>query len=134
MTRRTRTTAGALITTLVAAALVTAAPAFAGDGDDDEVIREGSCTGSTDWKVKAKSDDGRIEFEGEIDSNRNGQAWSWKIKHNGSVSAKGTSTTTGPSGSFEVERRLTNLAGTDQLVFKAKNPSSGEVCTGALAF
>ena len=134
MNRRTQTTAGTLVSTLVAASLLTAAPAFAGGHDDDEVIREGSCSGSTDWKVKAKTDDGRLEFEGEIDSNRNGQTWSWKIKHNGTVSAKGTSTTRGPSGSFEVERRLTNLSGTDQLVFKAKNPATGEVCTGSLAF
>jgi hypothetical protein len=131
---RTRTTAGLLVSALAAASLLSAAPAFAGGGDDDEVIRKGSCTGSTDWKVKAKTDDGRLEFEGEIDSNRTGQTWSWKIKHNGTVSARGTSTTTGPSGSFDVERRLTNLAGTDRFVFRAKNPSSGEVCTGVLAF
>ena len=94
------------------------------------MIREGSCSGSTDWKVKAKTDDGRLEFEGEIDSNRNGQTWSWKIKHNGTVSARGTSTTRGPSGSFEVERRLTNLSGTDQLVFKAKNPATARSARG----
>ena len=134
MNRRSRTASGTLVPVIVAAALLAAGPAFAGGGDDDEVIREGSCSASTDWKVKAKTDDGRLEFEGEIDSNRSGQSWSWKIKHNGSVSAKGASTTTRPSGSFEVERRLTDLAGTDQLVFKAKNPASGEVCRGTLAF
>ena len=115
------------------ASLLAAGPASA-DDDDDEVIREGSCSSGTDWKVKAKTDDGRIEFEGEVDSNQNGQTWTWKIKHNGTVSARGTATTTGPSGSFEVERKLTNLAGTDSFVFKARNPASGETCRGTLAF
>jgi hypothetical protein len=131
--RRTRALTGALLPGVLAALLATASPAIA-DDDDNEIIREGSCSGGTDWKVKAKDDDGRIEFEGEIDSNKVGQTWKWKIKHNGTVSARGTATTTGPSGSFDVERKLTNLAGTDQLVFKAKNPASGETCRGALAF
>lgn len=99
----------------------------------DATIREGSCSGSTDWKVKAKPDDGRIEFEGEIDSNRTGQSWTWVIKHNGSRSASGTATTKGPSGSFSVERRLVNLSGVDSFVFKATNPKSGEVCRGTVS-
>ena len=63
---------------LVAAAapVAVAGTATAGDGD---VVRRGSCTGSTDWKLKAKPDDGRIEVEGEVDSNRNGQDWRWRM-------------------------------------------------------
>lgn len=130
--RRTRIVIGALAP-LVTALVLVAAPAQAGD-DDNEIRREGSCSRGTDWKVKAKTDDGRIEFEGEVDSNQNGQTWHWRMKHNGAVSAKGTGTTTGPSGSFDVERKLANLAGTDQLVFKARNPASGERCRGTIAF
>ena len=133
LSRRARTTTGALVAVVLASLALAAGPASA-DDDDDEVIREGACSSGTDWKVKAKTDDGRIEFEGEVDSNQNGQTWKWKIKHNGTVSARGSATTTGPSGSFEVERKLTNLAGTDSFVFKAKNPSSGETCRGTLAF
>ena len=77
----------------------------AGAGDD-EIIRTGSCSGSADWKTKAKSRDGRIEFEGEVDSNTSGQKWAWKIKDNGQLVAKGSATTGGPSGSFDVERRI----------------------------
>ena len=69
------------------------------------MIRHGSCSGATDWKIKAKPDDGRIEVESEIDSNRNGQTWTWTLRHDGSVAAQGRSTTTGRSGSFEVERK-----------------------------
>ena len=100
-------------------------PAVAGDDDDDRVERNGSCSAGTDWKIKAKSDDGRIEVEAEIDSNKVGQTWSWKFKDNGTVFAKGQSTTTGPSGSFEVERKPANLAGTDHFVFRAVHAELG---------
>ena len=89
--------------------------------------RNGRSAG-TEWKIKAKADDGRIEVEAEIDSNKVGQSWSWKFKDNGSVFATGTSTTTSPSGSFEVERKPANKAGTDNFVFRAVHPKSGEVC------
>ncbi len=35
--------------------------------DDDRVIRTGSCSAGADWKLKVKTDDGRLEVEGEID-------------------------------------------------------------------
>jgi hypothetical protein len=129
-TRRHRSTAAALLAVLTAPVLV-AAPAFAGD---DDVIRRGSCSGSTDWKLKAGPEDGRIEVEGEVDSNRNGQTWRWRLRHNGSLSARGTATTHGPSGSFEVRRVVVNATGTDHLVFRARNPQTGEVCRGVLNF
>ena len=113
----------------LAALVLSAAPASAG-GDD--VQRHGSCTGSTHWKLKAGPDDGRIEVEGEVDSNRSGQTWTWRLVHNGSVSARGTRTTQGPSGSFEVHRRVVDLAGSDRLVLRASNPRTGEVCHGTV--
>jgi hypothetical protein len=116
---------------LALAAFMAAAPAAVASGSDD-VVRRGSCTGATHWKLKAGPDDGRLEVEGEIDSNRNGQTWAWRLVHNGSVSAHGTGTTRGPSGSFGVERRLVDLAGRDTLVFRARNPRSGEVCRGTV--
>ena len=109
-----------------------AGSASASGGGDDRVERSGSCSGSTDWKLKAKPDDGRLEVEGEIDSNRNGQTWNWVIRHNGAIAARGQARTTAPSGSFEVERRLANLAGVDTFVFRATNPASGEVCRGVV--
>ena len=63
-----------------------------------------------------------------------GQTWSWKFKDNGTVFAKGQSTTTGPSGSFEVERKPANLAGTDHFVFRAVHAGSGEVCRATVAW
>jgi hypothetical protein len=129
-TRRHRSTAAALLALLTAPVLV-AAPAHA---NDDDVIRRGSCSGSTDWKLKAGPEDGRIEVEGEVDSNRNGQTWRWRLRHDGSLSARGTATTHGPSGSFEVRRVVVDASGTDHLVFRARNPQTGEVCRGVLNF
>jgi hypothetical protein len=113
------------------ALLATAGPALANDAD---VIRRGGCSGSSDWKLKASPENGRIEVEGEVDSNRTGQTWKWRMLHNGTVSARGTATTTGPSGSFDVRRVMVNLAGTDQIGWRATNPATGEVCRGSLSF
>ena len=82
------------------------------------------------WKLKVGPEDGRLEVEGEVDSNRNGQTWRWSILHNGSLSASGTRTTRAPSGSFEVRRTVVNLRGTDTLTFRARNPRTGEQCRG----
>ena len=101
-------------------------------GDDDRVIRTGSCSGSADWKLKVKTDDGRLEVEGEVDCNVAGQQWRWTLRHNGSVSDRGTATTTARSGSFEVERKVVDLAGTDALVFRAVR--DGQVCRGVVNY
>jgi hypothetical protein len=103
-----------------------------GGGDDDRVIRTGSCSGSADWKLKVKTDDGRLEVEGEIDSNVAGQQWRWTLRHNGSVSDRGTGTTGGRSGSFDVERRIVDLAGTDVVTFRAVR--DGQVCRGVVNY
>jgi len=122
---------------IVSVALATAAlaaPALPASANDADVIRRGNCSLNADWKLKASPENGRIEVEGEVDSNRVGQTWNWRIKHNGSLSAKGSATTKAPSGSFEVRRLLVNLAGGDNITFRATNPKSNEVCRGSLTF
>lgn len=121
-----------LASALLAGSLLVSAPALAGGGD--VVLRSGACSGAADWKTKAKADDGRIEFQGQVDSNRTGQTWRWSIRHNGAVVARGTGTTAGRSASFGVERRIEDTAGTDRVVFRAVHPATGEVCRGGLAF
>jgi hypothetical protein len=120
-----------IVTATLAISAATVAPAVAGH---DEVIRRGNCSGNADWKLKAKSDDGRIEVEGEVDVNRNGQTWRWRILHNGNVSLRGTARTHAPSGSFSIERRIINARGTDTIGWRARNPASGQVCRGSLRF
>jgi hypothetical protein len=118
---------------LVVTATLPLLGANAAQASGREVIRHGSCSGSTDWKIKAKPDDGRIEVESEIDSNRNGQTWRWTLRHDGDVAAQGRSMTRGPSGSFEVARRTRDSAGSDSFTFRAVNAGSGEVCTARVS-
>ena len=133
MTSKTsRRLATALAVPTIVLSALTAAPAVASGGGDVHQS-SGSCSGSTDWKIKAKADDGRIEVEAEVDSNHSGQVWDWTIKHNGSMSAKGASTTRGLSGSFTVRRLMANLSGTDHFVFRAERRSTGAVCRGTIS-
>ena len=131
-TRTATRTAAVLSTALLATALTgLSAPAALASGDDD-VLRSGSCSARSDWKLKAGPDDGRLEVELEVDSDVPGQAWRWSLSRNGTRFASGTATTTRPSGSFEVERRTGDRAGVDTVAFRATNPRTGEVCRGSL--
>ena len=99
---------------------------------DTDVIRTGSCSGAADWKLKAHKDDGRIEVEFEVDSNRNGQEWRVKILDNDVLRHRAIHTTHGPSGSFSVERKIANMSGKDHIVARARNLNSGQTCVGNL--
>ena len=110
------------------------APASAALANDGDVIKTGSCTGSSDWKLKGSPENGQIEVEFEVDSNVVGQTWNVRLVKNGTVFWKGQRTTVGPSGSFEVERLTSNPAGTDTIRGRARNPETGEVCVGTLQY
>ncbi|MEA2676559.1 MAG: hypothetical protein QOJ81_700 [Chloroflexota bacterium] len=101
---------------------------------DGDVIRTGSCSNNSDWKLKLSPEDGRIEVEFEVDTPRIGQDWSVKIKKNGNAIFQGVRTTTAPSGSFEVRRVTSNPAGSDEFVGRAVNQATGEVCRGTATF
>ena len=121
-----------LLTGLMAIGILAAVPASA--GGDREVIRRGSCSGGTDWKYKAKADDGRIEVEYEVDQNRNGDRWRVKLFHDGNRFFKGTRVTGGASGSFDIERKVSNHQGVDRFRARARNLRTDEVCGGNVSF
>jgi hypothetical protein len=127
--RPTRTAVAIAATSFAVVLAGAAIPATAADG---EVRTHGACSASGTWKLKAKPDDGRLEVEGEVDVNRNGQTWRWKILRNGNVVANGSATTHAPSGSFSVERRIANPAGSDRIGWRATNPATGNTCQGSL--
>ena len=106
-----------------------ALPASAQAGD---VIRTGSCSAGSNWKLKSGARDAGLETEFEVDSNVNGQTWNWRLLENGTKVASGSAMTVGPSGSFTIRRVLANPAGTDTLVGRAVNPVTGEICRGQL--
>ena len=126
----TRTLAPLAVATSTAILLSTA-PAIANDGD---VIRRGRCSSAAIWKLKASPENGRIEVEGEVDSNRRGQTWAWSMSHNGTRFAAGRRTTQGRSGSFEVRRVPRNFRGTDTFVFAARRLGTSQVCRGVVRF
>ena len=104
-----------------------------GGGGGSDVRREGACSRAAHWKLKVKPDDGRLDVELEIDANRNGQVWTWRILHDGYVSYHGTRKTRAPSGSFSVERRVVDMAGADRVGFRARN-GAGQTCRGSLSY
>jgi hypothetical protein len=114
---------------------VATVPALASTNDsgDSGAGAAGSCSASSTWKLKSKLDDGRIEFEAEVDSNVNGQVWRWALAHNGELSAHGHKITKAPSGSFKVRRLLVNADGRDKISFRAKDHATGEVCKGQVS-
>jgi hypothetical protein len=100
----------------------TALPASANDRD---VIRKSAC-GNGVLKLKLSPDDGRIETEVEVDTNRNGQKWTVRVYRNGSRVVTTTGVTKGRSGSFEVRRLLANGAGPDTV--RATATRNGRTC------
>ncbi len=127
----TRRVPAALALTLAAVAgTVFMAPQATARGDDALVSR-GQCTGAGEWKLKAKHDDGRLEVEFEVDTNRVGQRWAVRMTDNRVRFFAGRRTTQAPSGSFSVERRTVNRAGSD--VIRARAVRGGNVCAGRLA-
>ena len=114
---------------VVLASTATAAGTKGGRG----IVKSGTCSASSTWKLKAKSDDGRIETEFEVDQNRVGKRWRVTLVRNGSTVFRGIRTTLAPSGSFSVNRLLAASAGT-RIIATAKALTSGETCRGAISF
>jgi hypothetical protein len=118
---------------LVAAGLLASMPtAFAGQrSGGGGVTAEGTCTGSSTWKLTANPQDTRIEVDFEVDSNVVGQVWRVRLLDNGTMFFLGKAMTQG-GGSFTVKRLTANQAGDDAITAKANNPATGEVCAGSV--
>jgi hypothetical protein len=128
MSKRSNRTAVLGIMSALALGTIAAVPAHAKDGDS-RIRRAGTCTKASTSKISVKHDNGRIEAEFEVDSNRVGQRWNVVMKDNGVTVFSGVRITTAPSGSFRVERLIANRAGTDTIVATARNAATGETCT-----
>ena len=117
----------------VVALAVVATGATSAEAKGREVIRSGGCDNSSaTWKLKAKSDDGKIEVEFQVDSNRAGQTWSVRMGDNGHRFYTGSKTTAGASGAFTVRRLIANRAGTDQI--RARATRGTATCAGSVNF
>jgi hypothetical protein len=118
-----------IVLAVAALAAVSSAPAKGGGA---RVIKQGSCSGSANWKLKAKVDGGLIETEFEVDQNVAGKKWRVVIRQNGVKRFSGIKTTKAPSGSFTVHRLLDNKPGSDRIVGKATALATGQTCRGEL--
>ena len=118
----------AIAAAAVTAAALPAAPAVARGGNDSRVVRSGSCSDGSTWKLKVKPDAGRLETEFEVDQNRNGVRWDVTLRSSGKVAATGTRTTRAPSGSFSFARRIPGHGGT-KVTATAKH--AGATCKAA---
>ena len=118
----------ATLAVLVAAtSLVAVSPAPAKDGD---VRKKGSCSDSSDWKLKLSEENSKIETEFEVDQNVTGDEWKVVMKKDGDVFFRGTRTTKGRSGSFEVRRVVGDGSGSERIVGHARNLETDETCHG----
>ena len=70
-------------------------------GKDGDVIRRGSCTAASDWKLKLSPENGQIEVEFEVDQNKVGDTWRVVMRRNGAIFFQGNRVTKAPSGSFD---------------------------------
>jgi hypothetical protein len=111
-----------LIILIASLAVVAALPAVAPAKSDPGVIKTGRCSSGATWKLKAKHDDGLIEVEFEVDQNISGRRWNVVLAR----------ITRPPSGSFEINRRIRNPAGSDRIVASARAARGGQLCRGAL--
>lgn len=100
----------------------------------DGVRATGTCTSRSTSRIKATLDNGRIEVEFEVDQNRNNRLWTVRLYDDGIRVFTGLRRTVAPSGSFTVTRWITNRAGTDTIVARAVNASTGEVCRATVNF
>jgi hypothetical protein len=128
----TRVRAAAATLAIGGSAFAVAAPAHA-QGGSQAVEKRGSCSAGAEWKLKAKPDDGRIEVEFEVDSNRVGQRWHVHIGDNGVTVFDGFRRTVAPSGSFTVSPRIPDRAGVDRIHAVARQPRSGQRCAGTVS-
>jgi hypothetical protein len=114
-------------------ALAGAAPASAKGGSRAAEAR-GKCSAGAVWKLKAKPDNGRMQVELEVDSNRNGQTWAVRITDNGVAVFSGKRVTHAPSGSFSIELRTANRSGRDAFVGTARDVKTGQLCTARVTY
>ena len=119
-----------IIAAALAGSLALVVPAGVAVAGDNDVIQEGSCSDSSDWKLKLSPEDGGIEAEFEVDQNVSGDRWRVRIRHDGDLAFRGTRTTGGASGSFEVRIVENDNSGRDNFRARARNLSTGEVCVG----
>ena len=133
----------AIVLSLVlgAAALVSAPIALASDGGNATDIEKDrtSCNPSTSSRARLKvgtleNNSSRLFIAGVVWSDDN-DVWEWKMRHNGELSFEGRARGREETDlAFRVSRTMINWDGADDIVFRAENQRTGEVCRAALSY
>jgi hypothetical protein len=121
-----------VLSLVLGAAALSAAPALAKDGGtakDGPVVKD--CDGKSSLRVNVRQTDGnenRFDVIGAVFSDDD-DTWDWRMKHNGDVSAQGSVVARDDiDRSFRVTRTMLDFYGSDDIVFRAENRRTGEVC------
>lgn len=103
---------------------------FTFDGEVDA----SPCEKSSKVKLKVDQDaDGRLVVAGIVWSD-DADLWEWRFRHNDDTSAKGEIKAKDGEKSFRVVRTMVNLNGPDNVVFRAVNTVTSEVCRAELYY
>jgi hypothetical protein len=101
---------------------------------DDEMRREGSCSGPSDWRLEVRHEDARtLRVRFRIEHGPAGAVWELFLSDNGTRFFAGTRRADG-NGEVRVRRYPKDLAGTDHIKGYGYNRTTGEVCSGSLAY
>jgi hypothetical protein len=107
----------------IAVLLVTGAAVAGARGGGGEVRAQGTCGKGATAKIRLRARDGGIRARFEVDHHRSGVSWRVVLIQDRRVVWRGRATTGGASASFEVERRLRDLPGADQVTGRAWGPA-----------
>lgn len=108
-----------------------AGPAQAGD---DEVRREGPCSGRSDWELRVRRDDGAFRVRWRVDSGIPGQTWRMRVFHDGERIAAATRVTNADGEATIDLRGVPNHDAEDVFRGRARNPNTEETCAGRITF
>lgn len=126
---------------LGAAALVSAPIALASDGGNATDVEKAKdpCDIGTPTRSKLKvgtleDNSSRLLIVGIVWSDDN-DVWEWRMRHNGELSFEGRARGREDIDlAFRVSRTMINWDGADEVVFRAENQRTGEVCRASLSY
>lgn len=134
MSTRHFAAAGATAAVLTVGAVVTAPIASAAD-----VEKRGSCSAASRWEAEAEHDDGGLETAFEVKARRAGDSWRATLTHDGTrvytntrTARLGDDSSSSRPARAEWSRFRPDTAGSDTLVWRAVNTTTGEVCRATL--
>jgi len=108
--------------------------AAVGRANDDEMRREGSCSGHSDWRLEVRHDDSNtLEVRFRIEHTPSGKVWEVFLSDNGTRFFAGTRTSSS-SGEVRVRKLTGDRAGTDRIKAYGYSRATGEVCSGRVAY